>query len=292
MMIDPARAAAHFLHEKVALDPVLAVPIEAPRAISWRPGKEVLLVAAANGAVTSVEPSFGARFLFAGPPEPVQLAANGEHVAILTATGRVEVWTLGEAEATWSFESGLTGDSGLRFWADGVAVIGDDADGRRVRVYAGARLIRDVHGVPEGVALGTNLTGELQLARSVEAGLSVVPFGSALPNGTATGHQLRFTPGGHVLGVAIGGATLWTGKPPLNVRLLDTSCAALCADGQSVALGTRGGIVALSDMGASPAARAHPPRVNAHETPVRAMSFSTRGRWLATVAENCRLWSY
>lgn len=291
MKIDPSRA-AHFLHEKVALDPVLAVPIEAPRALSWRPGKEVLLVAAASGAVTSVEPSFGARLLFTGPPEPVQLAASGERVAILTDTGTVEVWTLGDKEATWRFESGLGGDSGLRFWAEGVAVIGDTAEGRRVRVYTGATLVRDLRGVPDGVALGTNMAGDLQLARSVEAGLVVVPFGASLPGGTSTGHQLRFTPGGHVLGVAIGGATLWTGASPHNVRLLDTSCAALCADGKSVALGTRGGIVALSDMGAAPAARAHPPRVNAHETGVRAMSFSTRGRWLATVAENCRLWSY
>lgn len=291
MKIDPSRA-AHFLHDKAALDPVLAVPIEAPRALSWRPGREVLLVAAASGAVTSVEPSFGARLLFMGAPEPVQLAASGERVAILTETGTVEVWTLGESQPTWRFESGLAGDSGLRFWADGVAVIGDTVDGRRVRVYAGGTLLRDVGGVPEGVALGTSVAGELQLARSVEAGLAVVAFGASLPEGTATGHQLRFTPGGYVLGVAIGGATLWTGASPQNVRLLDTSCAALCADGKSVALGTRGGVVALSDMGASPAARAHPPRVNAHETSVRAISFSTRGRWLATVAENCRLWSY
>lgn len=281
----------HFLHAKMALEAVLAVPIAAPRALSWCAGREVLLVASANGTVSSVEPSFGSRALFVSTPAPVQLTTSGERVGLLSASGAVDIWKLDESALIQRFQSGLSGDSGLHFWAKGVAVIGDSPSGRRVRLFVEGTCVQDL-AVPEGTALGVTAEGELRLARSIESGLHVGPLETPLPQGLATGHQLRFTPGGHVMGVAVGGATLWSGGPPLSVRLLDSSCAALASDGHTVALGTHTGLVALSDMRAPGVLRGHPERISAHEVPVRCMSFATRGRWLATVAENCRLWAY
>ena len=281
----------HFLHAKMALEPVLAVPIPAPRALKWCAGREVLLVASADGTVSSVEPSFGSRALFVAAPDPVQITTSGDRVGLLSADGAVDIWCLGESTPSQQFQSGLSGDSGLRFCAECIAVIGDSPAGRRVRLFAEGACVRDV-AVQEGTALGVTDDGDLRLARSLQSGIHVGALGTPLPEGEATGHQLRFTPGGHVMGVAVGGATLWSGGPPLSVRLLDSSCAALAPDGHTVALGTQTGLVALSDMRGPPALRGHPARISAHEAPVRCISFATRGRWLATVAEICRLWAY
>jgi hypothetical protein len=285
-----SRPDAHYLHARHALEAVLAVPAEQPRCASWAPSLEVLLVADARGQVQSVEPSFGCRKLFAGPAEPVQVASHDMAVAVLSATGRVEVRAAG-ASLELVLETDLTGESGLRFWRGGIAVIGEGGASRVVKVYEGARLARTLE-VPTGTALGVTDGGDLRLARSVTKEMRVCALDTPLPGGDATGHVLRFAHGGRVLGVAEGGATLWHEGQPHTARLLDAVSAALCADGRTLALGTRGGVVALADILAAPSSRAHPPRVSAHEAPVRAMAFAHRGRWLATIGENCRLWSY
>jgi len=285
-----SREAAHYLHARPALEALLAVPTESPRCVSWVPAKEVLLVADARGVVMAVEPSFGSRKLFAGPPEPVHVSCYGEKVAVLAASGRLEVRT-GGWEPELVLETELQGESGLRFWRGGVAVIGDTISGRVVKVYEGDTEVRSL-AVSPGTALGVSTEGHLLLARSVAESMRIVPFGDELPDGEPTRHVLRFSTGGRVLGVVGGGATLWHEGQPYTARLLDTGCAALAADGRTVALGTWGGLVALADILGPAAARAHPPRVAAHEEAVRSMAFAHRGRWLATVGENCRLWSY
>jgi antitoxin (DNA-binding transcriptional repressor) of toxin-antitoxin stability system len=284
------RRDAHYLHERAPLEAVLAVHAERPRCASWAPDREVLLVADARGQVVAFEPTFGTRPLFGGPAEPVQVASRGDQVAVLSASGRVEVRTGGTGDPL-VFETGLQGESGLRFWAGGVAVIGEGDGQRTVRVFKGGREVQNLP-VPPGTALGVSAEGELRLARSVASGMRVVGLGADLPTGEATGHVLRFSHAGRVLGVAEGGATLWHEGRPHTARLLDAVSAALCADGRTVALGTRGGVVALADILASPASRAHPPRVFAHGAPVRLLSFANRGRWLATIGDNCRLWTY
>lgn len=281
---------AHFLHAQRALEPVLAAPVEAPRAIAWIPGKEVLLVAAANGAVIAVEPSFGSRTLWTGAPDPVCLAADTERVAVLNIHGVLQVWRRGESVPDHQIDTALRGDSDVLFAGPRVAVVGEGPGGRRVRVYAGADLELDAL-VPPGTALGVNAEGGLWLGRSLQTGVVTGPLGSPIPSGPATGHFLHAT-AGRLLGVAVGGATVWEDGVPLTVRLLDTSAAALSVDGQSAALGTFGGLVAICPLTAAPALRAHPPRVSAHDSAVRALSFADRGRWLATVGENCRLWAW
>ncbi len=279
---------AHYQHAERALEAVLSVPADEPRALSWVPRKEVLLLALRSGRVLSVEPSFGARTLFDGPPEPVHLANWGDGVAVLASDGRLVLRDA--AGGVLEIETGLRGESGLRVCEQQIAVIGEGAQGRQVRLYTGGTFVREVS-VPDGAALGCR-DGAPVLARSVAEGLSVVPLGADLPAGQATNHTLRFAPGGWVVGVVEGGATLWKDGQPQTIRLLDTSAAALCHDGHTLALGTRGGVVALADVFAPPALRGRPPRVEAHGAAVTAISFSTRGRWLATVGDNCRLWAY
>ncbi len=279
---------AHYLHAAKALEPVLAVPAEAPRALSWLGAKETLLLAQRDGRVVSVEPSFGARPLYVGPPDPVHLATRGGDIAVLSASGRVEVRSGGDV--SFSVDTGLAGESGLRFWRGGLAVIGESAHSREVQVYEDGRRVRTLS-VPEGTALGAR-DGELLLARSVDAEMRVTPLGGPLPDGVATHHTLRFAHGARVVGVVEGGVTVWLHGQPRTVRLLDSACGALAHDGRTLALGTLAGVVAIADVEGPPAARAHPARLEAHTGPVVAMSFSTRGRWLATVGDNCRLWAY
>lgn len=284
------RRDAHYLHERKALEPLLAVPGDAPRCASWAPDREMLLLADARGLVQAVEPSFGSRRLFDGPADPVHVSSHGNRIAVLSATGRVEVRE-GSGEPVLVLETGLTGEAGLRFWRGGLAVVGEGPTGRMVRVYEGATETRSVPVLP-GTALGVSEEGELLQARSVPREMRVGPLGSPLPVGAPTGHLLRFSHAGRVLGVAEGGATLWHEGRPLSARLLDAVAAALCSDGRTLALGTAGGVVALVDILAPASSRAHPPRVAAHAQALRAMAFSSRGRWLATIAENCRLWAY
>ncbi len=287
------RADAHYLHAPRPLEPVISAPIEAPRALSWRGDSDELLVGAADGTVWSVETAYGTRKLFAGPEEPVQLCTRGPELAIIGASGQLSAFRQGAA--CWSVDTGLVAAQGLRFGRDGVAAVGDDARGRREVVCfdgSGAELVRVP--LPAGAALGTDSVGEYVVARVTQAGLFVRYLEEILPGGDATSHRLRFARAGRVVGVATGGATLWVDPslPPRNVRLLDTATAALHRDGHTLALGTRHGGVAIVDADGDPAARAHPARVDMHGLPVRAMSFAARGRWLATVADSCRVWAF
>ena len=284
------RRDAHYLHARPPLESVLVVPGESPWCASWSPDRELLLLADAGGVVRSVEPAFGSRWLFDGPAEPTHVASGAGGVAVLSASGRLELRRGGGAPEL-ELETGLAGESGLRFWKGGIAVIGEGEGGRTVKVFTGAEELRCLR-APAGTALGVSAAGDLLWARSVVGEMRVGPLGSPLPEGEPTRHLLRFTHGGRVLGVAEGGATLWHHGEPQTARLLDAVSAALCSDGRTVALGTNGGVVAIVGILAPPSSRAHPPRVSAHEAPVRTIAFSNRGRWLATIGENCRLWSY
>ncbi|MBM4367674.1 MAG: hypothetical protein FJ102_15790 [Deltaproteobacteria bacterium] len=287
------RADAHYLHAPRPIEPVIAAPIEAPRALSWRGDSDELLVGAADGTVWSVETAYGTRKLFTGPAEPVHLCSRGPELAIVGAGGQLAY--LRNGAACWTVDTGLVASLGLRLGRDGVAAIGDDARGRREVVCFdgdGRELVRVP--VPAGVALGTDGQGEYLVARATLAGLSVRHIEESLPGGEATSHRLRFARAGRVVGVATGGATLWIDPslPPRNVRLMDTVSAAVHRDGHTLALGTKHGGVAIVDADGDPAARSRPARVDMHGPPVRAMSFAARGRWLATVAEACRVWAF
>jgi WD40 repeat protein len=131
------------------------------------------------------------------------------------------------------------------------------------------------------------------LARSTDAGLDVVPFGRPFPPAPGTEHTLSFGPQLRVVGVATGGVTVWHARraAPVNVKLYEVCNVAISPDTTEVAMGTRVGGVALSSAIVGNTNRIRPSRVEGHENPVIAMEFSTRGRWLATAAERCLVWS-
>lgn len=99
---------------------------------------------------------------------------------------------------------------------------------------------------------------------------------------------------GSVVGIAAGGVALWLdGQPqPTSFKLSEVASVSLSSDRALLAMGTRAGRVALVRTNGSPAERMNPPRVDGHDHPVLSIAFSRKGKWLATLADRCRLWAY
>lgn len=278
----------HFLHGARVLEPVLVPPVEQPAALAWRPGTEALLLATRAGAVFEVEPTAGTRKVLQLDREPALISALPDGGAlVLTVEGLLQRW--GEGGRRWEVATGLLAGRGLAVTDEAVAVVGDDGVNRRVLLFdrSGVRRLRAR--VPARTAIGVDERGRLVWARSLETGLAVVPIGDPLAGGAATQHQVTVGPGG-VVGVTEAGVVVWQRGGALAVRQGDVGNVALNAEGTLLALGTRGGSVALVDL-AEPGQRRSPARVEGHAGPVRGMSFAPRGRWLATIGDRCRVWT-
>ncbi|MDP2309145.1 MAG: WD40 repeat domain-containing protein [Pseudomonadota bacterium] len=292
MARDPA-ADPHFLHGTRTLEALVSPPVDRPRALCWLPDEDVLLVAARDGTLHHVEPAYGTRTLLTAAPDAAHIAVARGRLAVLTHEGLLQVWALAEARLLWERPTELIAGLHVRWWSGGIAVVGDDGLDRRVLVYDDLGERRTRARVPARTALGADADGNLLLARSTEAGLTLRPFGEALPTGASTVHQLRFSGRAAVIGVATGGVTVWhgVGEPPVNIKLFEVVNAALSPDEAVVAMGTRTGGVAIGParLGGQ---RVNPMRVEGHEGPVLALAFSPRGRWLASAAARCWVWSY
>lgn len=289
-----SQADAHFRHGERPLEVLVRPPVDEPRALTWVPRREELVVAGRSGALHLVEPSFGTRLLEPVPADPVALLVREGWIAAVSRSGTLVVRDFPEGATRFTAQTGLLAGVSLVPWRGGVAVIGNDDQSRRVVVYTHEGTVRARARVPARTGLGATGDGHLMLARSTAAGVSVTPFGRPLPEGAPTEHTLRFGEDLTVVGIAVGGVTVWhvPGAPPLNVKLFEVCHAALSRDGEQVAMGTRVGGVAIASARVDSALRVRPPKVEGHDGPVTAMEFSTRGRWLATAAERCIVWGF
>lgn len=290
-----ANTDAHFLHVRPLLEALVSPGVEHPRALAWVPGEEALVLASQGGALTLFEPAFGTRALGSTLPDPARIAVDFGWLAVLDSAGILDVARWPDLTPAFRVETALVGRRSVVCWAAGVAVIGEDAGGvRRVLVYDDrGRAVGRVR-VPARTALGVGADGALVLARSTAEGVSLTPFGRPLPAGEATAHALRVNENLAILGIAAGGVTVWrrVGEPPVTVKAFDVSAGAVSPDGENVALGTRIGRVAYASTRPGTTLRANPTRVEGHDHAVFAVEFSRRGRWLATCAERCWVWSY
>lgn len=291
----PSRPDAHFLHQRPALEALVSPGVDHPRAIGWVPREEALLLLARSGGATLFEPAFGTRDLGETVPEPARLHIGAERLAVISATGILDVRTWPGLVPVYQVATGLISQLNVVAWTGGVAVIGGDAKGtRRVIAYDGAGTLVGRVKVPPRVALGVLQNGFIHLVRSTTEGVSITPVGRPWPPGEPTAHALRLTETGAVLGIAAGGVTLWRGvhEPPVTVKAFEVTAAGISPDGQHIAMGTRVGRVAYASARPGDPLRHNPARVEGHEGPVFAVEFSLRGRWLATCAERCWVWSY
>lgn len=285
---------AHYLHDARPLEVVVRPPVEQPRALAWVPREESLVVASEDGSLHLVETLFGTRRVGTVPSSPARISVRDGLLAVLDRRGELQVRDFPDGPVRWSVPTGLLGGYTLAWWRRGVAVAGNDAEARRVVVFDLEGKVVARARVPERTALGSTGDGHLVLARSTDAGLDVSPFGRPLPAGTPTEHHLVVGPDLCVAGVATGGVTYWPAPraAPVTIKIYDVCTVTLSPDGGYVAAGTRLGGVAISPTVVGGEHRVRPARIEGHEGPVVAMEFATRGRWLATAAERCLVWSF
>lgn len=289
---------AHFLHEKAPLEPVLCPPLERPRGITWIGRQTKLMVATADGQLHEIDPIFGTRKLKGLVADPAVLSSSvsGKRiVAVERARGVVLLKPNGERRSFVKLP--LLSDISVAWFTRaggkaGVAVVGETLDGRRGLVLDADFASHKVVKLPPQTVLGPGQGGRLVAARCNTDGLTVAPFGKSLKRGEATHHRLRFA-SGVLMGIADGGVTVWRSRSRVTtVRGFETTAAALSPDRSVIAMGTREGDVGFCALDEGTVKRAKPPKVGGHESAVREMVFSRKGRWLASAGEELWLWKY
>jgi len=287
----------HYLHEQRGLDAVVSPPVDGVVATAWHPRREELHVATKEGELAAVDPVMGTRCYARGLPEAgaLALSADGGMVAALGRAGPLQVRSTGDGTLLFSADLALLSDLWVGFFAGGVAAAGQGLESRELRVFDLKGRARATGVLPPGVAVGVDADRHLLVGRVSDAGVEVLRVGRGrLARRQPTGHRLRFGKGGLLYGIADGGVTVWppSGRAPLTVRMFGVSAAAVDRSGDWVALGTRDGEVALAPVTGGSLDRGHPGRTGGHDQAVRALAFSERGRWLASVGDRTWLWRY
>lgn len=219
--------------------------------------------------------------------EPAVLVCVDDDLVVLTVEGLLQRW--GEAGVRWERPTGLLAARTVVCGGGGIAVIGDDGSARRVLVFDGGGERRLRARVPARTAIGVQ-GGRLVWVRSLPEGLATSAIGEPLAAGGSTNHLLTVTPHATV-GVTEAGVAVWSDAGALAVRQGEVGNVALDVSGGLLAFGTKNGAVGLVRLD-QPEQRKSPPRIEAHTGPVRGLSFATRGRWLATIGDRCRVWTY
>lgn len=284
---------AHYLHERSGLEPVLQPPVRAPCAMAWMPGKEILLTATREGQMVLVDPVLGTRPLLSGVGETAVLAWSKDRSRV-AAVSRDGTWrsVTPDGEVLHEGRHELLGAMDAQWVGDLLVLSGDTADGRVLLVLRGNE-VRTRARLPASTAVLVD--GEtLLLARSLPEGLWVAPLraGLSFPPVPPTGHRLR-PAGRYVLGFTGSGVAVWgrEGGAARSMRLPDLTAGDISSDGRWLALGTRSGAVALAALDRIDK-RVHPDLVRAFPSAVTGVSFATRGKWLATLADSLRLWTW
>ncbi len=292
---------AHFLHEKSGLEAVLSPPLERPRAMDWVGTSTRLIVATADGELIEVDPIFGTRTLADRVDDPALLAVapHGKRMAILERCGRVALHAVGNGKRIAELPFQLVGDMSMAWFrtrgALALVVCGDTLKGRQALIVDEEFKRTKRARLPSGAVLGPGKEGRLLIARCSPTGLDVMPFGKAMEPMEPTSHRLRFGPQGQVIGMTNSGVTCWRGPrdSPHTVAMLDVTAAAVSPDGRQVAIGGRGGEVALAQVDGDQVARGRPGKVGGHTSAVRRIVFSFgRDNWLASSGERLQIWKY
>ena len=288
---------AHYLHERSGLEPVLRPPVKNPCALRWVPRKEELVVGTREGQLLSVDPVLGTRTVVEGLGEVAALGLHTDRQRWVVASreGTFAVGTL-RGEIQFQGKHPFVGGMDVVLAEKHALLVGDEPEARTLLIIAldtgvqtgRARLPARVNPTlsPEGLPL---------LCRSTDAGLSVIALGKGqqFPKDLeSTAHRLQPS---HqfIIGYTVTGICVWgqEGGQPRSMRLPDLTAGDISQDGQYLGLGTRNGAVALARMDRIEK-RVRPDLVRAFKGPVTSVSFSERGKWLATCAEALRIWSW
>lgn len=286
---------AHYLHERSGLEAVLRPPVSDPTCVRWVPRREELIVGTASGTLVAVDPVMGTTHKAEelGHIVGLSLHPDRKRFAVVTRDGE---WIAGDlgGEVRFRGPHEFVGAMGIFWLGDALIAYGDRETDRAVYVIS-----RDgFHGatvpVPWGAVPMANGEGRLALARSTPRGLSVQPLARrGVPeDDQATAHKL-VAYSDKVLGTTEVGGVVWdvaTGNTA-SIRYPDIVVGTLNNDRSLMGFGTRHGSVGLAKMDEA-ASRAKPYLVKSGGGPILGVSFSTRGRWLATAGDHVILWSW
>lgn len=285
---------AHYLHDRGGLEPLVRPPVEEPTCLAWRPGTEQLLVGNRRGQLFEVDPVMGTSELTQDLGWTTTVAVHPEdgRYAVLNADGAFHILQGRETLATG--KTGFTRRMSAFFHQGYLVMAGDAPDGRFVIVVSKGQVAARIR-VPHRAIPALGEGGKLVLVRSTQAGLKVQPL-SRKPRVSdieSTAHNLRaYTD--TILGYTVIGLVVWDRDNTSNttsLRMTDLGVASLSPDGVRAAMGTRSGAVAMARL-ASPEERARPDMVRAFDGPVKAVEFSSKGRWLATAGDHLFLWTW
>lgn len=284
---------AHYLHERHGLEAVLRPPVSYPTALKWVPGREQLIVSTREGQLTSVDPILGTRIVAedVGEAAALDIHADRKRYLVVARNGTWRVGHLG-GDVLHHGRHSFFGNIDAFFLGDYVVMLGDGAERRQLiilqdgEVRSRVRLPKNVIAVPRGKGL--------VLARSTQAGLELVKFGKGAQFSTipSTAHRL-LRAHDRVLGLTATGLAVWTeaGGAPRSMRMPELTAGDVTTDGNLIGLGTRHGAVALARFDQLEK-RIHPDLVKAFNHPVTGVSFSSRGRWLATGGDRLQIWTW
>ncbi len=284
---------AHYLHERHGLEAVLRPPVGFPTALSWVPRREELLVTTRDGRVHSVDPVLGTRTVAEEVGEAAALDVHPDRKRYLLVA-RGGGWRIGTlaGETEHQGKHAFLGHIDALFFGPYVLLLGDEADGRFLLIFQEGELKSRIRLPKTVIAMPRGST--LFLARSTAAGLEVVPLhqGVAFRRAEVTAHVLQRSHA-RILGMTPTGIAVWTteGGAPNSMRMPELTAADVSADGQLLGMGTRHGAVALARLDRVDK-RVHPDLVKAFDHPVTTVSFSDRGRWLATGGDRLQIWTW
>lgn len=286
--------AAHYLHARKGLEPVLRPPVEDPTCLAWRPRSQRLLVGNRGGELFEVEPVDGTirRAHDLGWITALAVHPDNTRFVTLSAEG---TFTIGEISgAPTDYVRGRHGFSrrmSASWFQDYAVLTGDTPNGREVAlVHEGKVKLRIP--VPHRAMPRGGASGKLELVRSTQAGLMVRTLSrKPVPiDIESTNHVLQCY-GDAVLGYTVIGLVVWSGQSAISLRFTDLGVACLSPDLEFVGMGTRSGSVAIASL-ATAETRAHPDVVRAGDGPVTAVSFAERGQWLATAGDSLVVWTW
>lgn len=284
---------AHYLHERHGLEAVLRPPVGYPTALAWVPAREELLVTTRDGKLHSVDPVLGTRVVAHDLGEAAALDIHPDRTRFLLVArnGTWRVGTLGgETEHTGRHD--FLGHIDAFFFGPYVILIGDEVGGRYLVIVQDGEVRSRIHLPKTVIAIAEE--SALKLCRSTPAGLEVITLGrgASFRKTETTAHVLQRA-SRRILGMTPTGIAVWTtaGGSPQSMRMPELTAADLNAAGTLLGLGTRHGAVALARLDRVDK-RVHPDLVKAFDSPVTTVSFSQRGRWLATGGDRLQIWTW
>ncbi|TVQ91404.1 MAG: hypothetical protein EA397_10145 [Deltaproteobacteria bacterium] len=287
-------SAAHYLHARSGLEPVLRPPVESPTCLAWRPRSQRLLVGNRGGELFEVEPVDGTIRRAHDLGWITALAVHPDNTRFVTL-GAEGTFTIGEISgASTDYIKGQHGFArrmSAMWFQDYAVLTGDTATGREVVLVRDGKVKLRIPVPHRAIPRGSS-TGKLELVRSTQAGLMVRTLSRkpAPVDIESTNHVLRCF-GDVVLGFTVIGLVVWHGDTAISLRFTDLGVACISPDHEYVGMGTRSGSVAIAKLDTAEN-RAHPDVVRAGEGPVMAVSFAERGQWLASAGDSLIVWSW